>query len=123
MLQEPPTRRDDRGHDALLQRARAGDRAALDALFEQELPRLRRWASGRLPRWARDILDTSDLIQETVLETFKRLDAFEPRGDTALQAYLRQTQVNRLRNQLRRVASPTATTRPAIGSIPTSATR
>jgi DNA-directed RNA polymerase specialized sigma24 family protein len=82
-----------------------------------------RWASGRLPRWARDILDTSDLIQETVLETFKRLDAFEPRGDTALQAYLRQTQVNRLRNQLRRVASPTATTRPAIGSIPTSATR
>lgn len=88
----------------LLQRARCGDREALDDLFARHIPRLRRWASGRLPRWARDIADTSDLVQETVIETFKRLDTFEPRGSGALQAYLRQAFINRLRNELRRAA-------------------
>jgi RNA polymerase sigma-70 factor (ECF subfamily) len=87
----------------LLERARAGDKTSLDELFERHLRLLERWATGRLPRWARGNVDTSDLLQETMLETFKRLDAFEPRGKGALQAYLRQAFVNRLRNQLRRV--------------------
>ncbi|MGH9254575.1 MAG: RNA polymerase sigma factor [Vicinamibacterales bacterium] len=86
----------------LLERARAGDAAALEDLFARHIPLLRRWASGRLPRWARDIVDTSDLVQETVLDTFKHLDGFEPRGEGALRAYLRQAFINRLRNQLRR---------------------
>jgi RNA polymerase sigma-70 factor (ECF subfamily) len=89
----------------LLARARAGDRDALERLFARHIPLLKRWASGRLPRWARDIADTSDLIQESVFETFKRIESFEPRGEGALQAYLRQAVVNRLRNQLRRVGS------------------
>jgi RNA polymerase sigma-70 factor (ECF subfamily) len=87
----------------LLARARDGDREALDRLFARQIPVLRRWAAGRLPRWARDVADTSDLVQESVLETFKRIESFEPRGEGALQAYLRQALVNRLRNQLRRV--------------------
>jgi RNA polymerase sigma-70 factor (ECF subfamily) len=89
----------------LLARARNGDREALENLFARQIPLLKRWASGRLPRWARDIADTSDLVQESMLETFKRLDAFEPRGAGALQAYLRQALVNRLRNQLRRIGA------------------
>jgi RNA polymerase sigma-70 factor, ECF subfamily len=104
MARDPaPPVRDEDETVALLARARDGDRAALDLLFERQIPVLRRWASGRLPRWARDIADTSDLIQETVFETFKRIESFEPRGEGALQAYLRQALVNRLRNQLRRV--------------------
>ena len=87
----------------LLARARGGDPQALNLLFERHIPLLRRWAKGRLPRWARDLADTSDLVQETVLETFKRIESFEPRGEGALQAYLRQALINRLRNQLRRV--------------------
>jgi RNA polymerase sigma factor (sigma-70 family) len=87
----------------LLARARVGDRQALDALFARQIPLLKRWASGRLPRWARDIADTSDLVQDTVFETFKRLESFEPRGEGALQAYLRQGLINRLRNELRRI--------------------
>ena len=87
----------------LLTRARAGDRDALDRLFARQIPLLRRWARGRLPQWARDVADTSDLVQESVFETFKRIDNFEPRGEGALQAYLRQALINRLRNQLRRV--------------------
>lgn len=89
----------------LLCRARAGDPDAMDELFAEHLPRLRRWASGRLPRWARDLADTSDLIQDTLLETFKRLEAFEPRGEGALQAYLRQALINRIRNHLRRLGA------------------
>jgi len=89
----------------LLVRARGGDRGALEQLFGRHIPLLRRWASGRLPRWARDIADTPDLVQETALQSFKHLDAFEPRGDGALQAYLRQALVNRIRNELRRASS------------------
>jgi RNA polymerase sigma-70 factor (ECF subfamily) len=85
----------------LLERAKHGSREALDTLFARHTPLLRRWASGRLPRWARDIADTSDLVQETVLQTFKRIEAFEPRGEGALQAYLRQAVMNRVRNEIR----------------------
>jgi RNA polymerase sigma factor (sigma-70 family) len=88
----------------LLERARAGDETALNQLFERHMPALRRWASGRLPRWARDIADTTDLVQETILETLKHLDRFEHRGDGALQAYLRQGVINRIRNELRKLA-------------------
>ena len=86
----------------LLERARAGDKTAVETLFARYLPRLRRWASGRLPRWARDIADTHDLVQETLLQTFKRVEAFEVRGEGAFQAYLRQAMLNRIRNELRR---------------------
>jgi RNA polymerase sigma-70 factor (ECF subfamily) len=86
----------------LLERARAGDRAALESLVARHLPRLQRWASGRLPRWARDMADTQDLVQETLFQTFKRIEAFEPRGEGALQAYLRQAVLNRIREELRR---------------------
>lgn len=85
----------------LLERAKGGDREALEVLFARHIPTLRRWASGRLPRWARDVADTQDLVQETVLQVFKRVDAFEPRGEGALQAYLRQALMNRIRNELR----------------------
>lgn len=86
----------------LLERARQGDHEALNDLFARHIPALRRWASGRLPRWARDLADTHDLVQETVLQVFKRVETFEPRGDGALQAYLRQALMNRIRNEFRR---------------------
>ena len=89
----------------LLDRARAGDEEALNQLLERHVPQLKRWASGRLPRWARDIADTSDLVQETIITTLKNLDRFEHRGDGALQAYLRQAVINRIRNELRKLAS------------------
>ena len=88
----------------LLQRARAGDQQALDALFARYVPLLRRWASGRLPRWARDLADTHDLVQEALLQTFKKIDTFDYRGEGALQAYLRQVLLNRIREELRKAA-------------------
>ena len=86
----------------LIDRARAGDQAALDRLFDRHLKPLRRWARGRLPKWARDLADTDDLVQETLLRTFNRIGGFEPRHVGALQAYLRQAVLNRIRDELRR---------------------
>jgi RNA polymerase sigma-70 factor (ECF subfamily) len=86
----------------LLERARQGDAAALDEVFARAIPLLTRWARGRLPRWAREMIDTDDLVQETVISTLKRLDVFEYRVDAALQGYLRQAVMNRIRNEIRR---------------------
>ena len=86
----------------LIDRARAGDREALEQLFARHRKPLQRWASGRLPKWARDLIDTDDLVQDTLLQTFKRIGDFEPRRVGALQAYLRQAVLNRIRDELRR---------------------
>lgn len=86
----------------LLERAKAGDRHALDALIARYLPRLRRWAHGRLPAWARDLAETQDLVQETVFRAFTQVERFEIRGEGALQAYLRQALINRIREEIRR---------------------
>ena len=87
----------------LLQRARLGDVDALNQLFARYLPSLRRWARGRLPSWTRDLRDTDDLVQETLVQTLRHIDAFQPRHEGALQAYLRQALVNRVRDEVRRV--------------------
>jgi RNA polymerase sigma-70 factor (ECF subfamily) len=86
----------------LIERARAGDQEALERLFARHVKPLQRWARGRLPKWARDLADTDDLVQDTLVQTFKRIEQFEPRRVGALQAYLRQAVLNRIRNELRR---------------------
>lgn len=91
----------------LLLRAREGDRSALSALFGIHVPILRRWAHGRLPRWARAFSDTADVVQDAVLNTFRRLDRLEPRGEQALQGYLRQAVQNRILDILRRAETRT----------------
>jgi RNA polymerase sigma factor (sigma-70 family) len=80
---------------------RQGDKDALERLVARHAAPLRRWVSGRLPRWACDLADTDDLVQDTLIRTFKRIESFEHRGVGALQAYLRQAVVNRLRGELR----------------------
>ena len=88
----------------LLTAARAGDAVALERLYARYVPELRRWASGRLPLWARDLNDTHDLVQETVVSVFRRLGRFEYRGEGTLRAYLRTAFMNRLRNEIRRTS-------------------
>jgi RNA polymerase sigma-70 factor (ECF subfamily) len=87
----------------LVARVQSGDRDALERLCARVLPGLQRWASGRLPRWTRDLMDTDDVVQETVVRAMNRIGAFEARHEGALQAYLRQAVVNRIRDEMRRV--------------------
>jgi len=85
----------------LLEQARGGDRHALNRLLQRYLPRLTRWASGRLPRWARDMSDTDDLVQDTLVRSVRNLSRFQPQGEGALQAYLRTAVMNRIRDEVR----------------------
>ncbi len=85
----------------LLRRAKDGDQVALDALTARYLPRLQRWASGRLPAYARSLLDTADVVQETLLRAIEGLDGIEVRGPGGFQAYVRQAVLNRIRDQIR----------------------
>jgi RNA polymerase sigma-70 factor (ECF subfamily) len=97
---------------ALLDRARAGDDAARDRLFQRVLPPLRRWAHQRLPSAARDLQETDDMVQLTILRACRNLDAFEDRGPGALLGYLRQILLNAIRDEMRRVA-----VRPSHGEL------
>jgi RNA polymerase sigma-70 factor (ECF subfamily) len=86
----------------LLRRVRTGDVTALDRLMVRHLGPLRKWARGRLPRWARDFTDTQDLVQEALLHTLKHLQTFQPQREGALQAYLRQAVANRIKDEVRK---------------------
>jgi RNA polymerase sigma-70 factor (ECF subfamily) len=85
----------------LLRLAKQGDEKARDQLLARYLPRLRRWASGRLPVYARSLLDTSDLVQETLLKVLQGFDRIEVRGPGGFQAYVRQAVLNRIRDEVR----------------------
>lgn len=107
---DPPP--DDEGESALLSdeptmelvvRAQTGDRPAVEALLQRSVPQLKRWAHGKLPAAARGSLDTGDLVQETVLHVLRRLDTFQPRHVGAMQAYLRQSVLNRIRDEIRKI--------------------
>ena len=93
----------------LVLKARSGDRAAVEALLQRCLPELRRWAHGRLPAYARGTLDTGDLVQEAALHLLRRVEIFQPRHVGAMQAYLRQSILNRIRDEIRRVGRRPAT--------------
>lgn len=92
----------DEPSEVLVERSRAGSDAALERLVARYLPRLRRWARGRLPRGARDLVDTDDLAQETLVAVVRRLPGFEARGEGAFAAYVRRALLNRLRDEARR---------------------
>lgn len=87
---------------ALIRRIRDGDGAARDVLLKRYLPALRRWAHGRLPATARDLSDTDDLVQVTLLRALNHLDGFDARHTGSFLAYLRQILVNQVRDELRR---------------------
>lgn len=83
----------------LIERARTGDRDALERLLERYRPRLRRWAIGRLPPEpdARSLVRTEDIVQDVLLRTVRQIGQAELRGEWALQAYLRRAVIMRLR--------------------------
>jgi RNA polymerase sigma-70 factor (ECF subfamily) len=104
----------------LLARARRGEASAMGLLIAGCLPDLRRWAHRRLPQWVRSAADTSDLVQDAVLGTLARLDAFQPQGRRALASYLRTAVRNRIADEHRRAAQWIASA-DAIEALPSEA--
>jgi RNA polymerase sigma-70 factor (ECF subfamily) len=60
----------------LIERARAGDRAALGALLARHRERLRRMVEMRLDTRLQARLDASDVVQEAYVEVAERLDEY-----------------------------------------------
>ena len=85
----------------LVLRANRGEGEALNALMARYVPRLQRWAHGRLPPAARGALQTQDLVQDTLMHVIQRLPSFEPRHEGAFQGYVRTTLWNRIRDLAR----------------------
>jgi len=82
----------------LLDKIKEGDEEALNRLYTRYRPRLRAWASRRLPQWARDGRDTDDLVQDALTATLRTINVFELRFEGALHAYLRQTVHHRIQS-------------------------
>jgi RNA polymerase sigma-70 factor (ECF subfamily) len=80
----------------LLIKAQSGDEDALNCLLERYLPRLQRWASGRLPWGLRTMVDTGDLVQDAIINSLPHLGKLEIRTERALQNYLRKAVRNRI---------------------------
>jgi RNA polymerase sigma-70 factor (ECF subfamily) len=65
-------------------------------------PLLRRYAHGRLPRAARGLRETQDLVQTTILRALAHVRTFKAEGAGAFHAYLRTILRNRVRRSLAR---------------------
>ncbi len=111
-IQAMPDVRVDSSVDLLL-KAQSGDEDALNRLLARYLPRLRRWASGRLPWALRTMLDTGDLVQDAIVSALPHLNKLEIRTEHAFQFYLQRAVKNRIIDLHKR-----ARRRPAREEIP-----
>jgi RNA polymerase sigma-70 factor (ECF subfamily) len=73
----------------LLERARAGDQAALAEIFARHRDRLRRMVELRLDRRLQARLDPSDVIQDAYLEVAQRLEGYLKEPNLPLFLWLR----------------------------------
>lgn len=80
----------------LLLKAQAGDSDSLNRLLTRYVPRLQRWASGRLPWGLRTMLDTADLVQDAIISALPHLNTLEVRTERAFQYYLQRAVKNRV---------------------------
>lgn len=88
----------------LLDAVRRGDERARDQLVARYHPLLTRWAHGRLPVASRQLAETADLVQVTLIRALNHIERFESRREGAFLAYLRQILLNAIRDEIRRSA-------------------
>ncbi len=91
------------GTQTLISRARSGDERARNTLVERYRPRLVRWVHGRVPIRARNVLDTDDIVQNSLLRALAPMDRFEPRHEGAFLGYLCRIALNQIRDEARRL--------------------
>jgi RNA polymerase sigma-70 factor (ECF subfamily) len=89
----------------LLAGARDGDAQALEYILERYVGRLRRWASGRLPYYARDSADTEDLVQDAIIQSVGKLGDMQLQWKGVFHSYLRQAVLNKIRDHIRRAGA------------------
>lgn len=102
-VERPATASGSESTEVLIRRVRSGEGVARDALVRRFLPLLRQWAHGRLPRAARDLHETEDLVQLALMRALRQIDHFECEGPGSFLAYLRQILLNQVRDEVRRL--------------------
>ena len=102
----------------LLDKARAGDASALDKLYERVLPAVRKWAHGQVPQQVRGVLDTDDLVQDTLLKTLNHVSRLESSRRRGLYMYLRMSLRNRVYDELRKIQRRPGIDQAVISAIP-----
>jgi RNA polymerase sigma-70 factor (ECF subfamily) len=80
----------------LLDEVRSGDQSAFDRLLARHRPALRRFIDFRFDPRVRARVDPSDVVQETELEAYRRVDDFLRRRPMPFPAWLRKTAYERL---------------------------
>ena len=92
--------------DILLQRAKAGDAAALGSLLESYRSYLGLVAGSLLRTASRASVDVSDVVQETNLKACGKFPEFRGSGEPELVAWLRQILTNHVFNFLKKQKNP-----------------
>jgi len=85
----------------LIDRARSGDENARDRLARRYLPSLRAFARGRLPRSARSLEETNDVVQVAMMRAFDHLENVQAERRGSFLVYLRVIVDNLIRDRLR----------------------
>jgi RNA polymerase sigma-70 factor (ECF subfamily) len=78
-----------------------GDEQALERLWARYLPRLKKWAHGRLPCPGRTSADTDDLVQDAFVRSLAHLRTLKPRRSQSLFAYFKTVILNQVRDYMR----------------------
>jgi len=86
----------------LMSRIKAGDLEARYRLLERSVPPLRNWARGKLPRYARSLADTQDLVQNVVARTLPRLGEMKVDSPDTFQAFLKKALKNQIIDEVRK---------------------
>lgn len=87
--------------DTMLEKALAGDRAAVIALMEALAPKVRARLASKLTGAYQSVVDVDDLMQVTFLEAYLRLKRFTKGDSTAFLAWMTRLAENNLIDAVR----------------------
>lgn len=72
----------------LIRRVQQGDRAALEALFERYLPRVRQIVAFKMQQPVNSLATHEDIVQEALIRAYKNIGEFDTRSAGTFYAYM-----------------------------------
>ena len=72
----------------LIHSARDGDRGALESLFSRHQGRLLNFIRARMDSWLAQRVSPEDILQETLLESARKMAGFDPQGPSSFYRWL-----------------------------------
>lgn len=85
----------------MIERAVAGDLAALTLLLTESRPRLCSYLSRKIPSDLKGLIDADDLAQETHVVVFRRIGSFENRGADSFDRWVTTIGAHALRDAVK----------------------